>query len=125
MSKPILLIQSTCTFPLVQTGDIRKYLHMRITQIEQKFINGVMEQTNTYYELKECEEQDFLKSEYHTNFWETYVKGSVQYCSSSPDIYLQGTRDSKIYKRDTAFFIYEFLKCTEETRLEGYPECAP
>ena len=42
-----------------QTEDIRKYLHMRINQVEQKFINGVMEQTNTYYELKECEEQDY------------------------------------------------------------------
>ena len=41
------------------------------------------------------------------------------------EIYFQGTRDSPLKKQDSAYVVIEFNKCNEETKFEGYPECAP
>jgi len=38
---------------------------------------------------------------------------------------LQGTRDSPLLELDSAYIFYEFLKCTDATKLDGYPDCAP
>lgn len=39
-------------------------------------------------------------------------------------MYFQGTRDSVIKGEDSAYGIIQIMKCTEATRLPGYPECA-
>jgi hypothetical protein len=39
-------------------------------------------------------------------------------------IYLLGTRDSVYIGEDTTYGVTEILKCSEESRLPGYPECA-
>ena len=40
-------------------------------------------------------------------------------------IYLEGTRDSAYIGEDSTFGIAEILKCTEDSRMPGDPECAP
>ena len=40
-------------------------------------------------------------------------------------MYFKGTRDSNYKREESAWGVVEFLKCTEDTRLPGYPECAP
>ena len=43
-------------------------------------------------------------------------KERFQYCPSSSDIVIQGTRDSAVMKKSHAYVIYEILKCTDEVR---------
>jgi hypothetical protein len=42
----------------------------------------------------------------------------------SDNLYFEGTRDSPLNEQDSAYIIYEFFKCSEDTKLPGYPECA-
>ena len=37
---------------------------------------------------------------------------------------MQGTRDSRVERKDHSYLVYEFLKCHEQIRNEGDPECA-
>ena len=46
------------------------------------------------------------------------------YCLEDPDVYLQGTRNNQFLLKDHAYVIFEILKCHEDTREEGDPECA-
>ena len=42
----------------------------------------------------------------------------------NPDVYLEGTRDAQFLKQEHAYIIYEILKCHEDIREDGDPECA-
>ena len=39
-------------------------------------------------------------------------------------MYFEGTRDSPLEEKDSAYVIYEFFKCSDATKEPGYPECA-
>ena len=39
-------------------------------------------------------------------------------------IYLEGTRDSAYIAEESIYGVAEILKCTEDSRMEGDPECA-
>lgn len=40
------------------------------------------------------------------------------------ELYFQGTRDSPLLEQDSAYIVMEFFKCSNDTKLEGYPDCA-
>ena len=37
---------------------------------------------------------------------------------------MQGNRDSAVYHKDHSYIIWNVVRCSEETRQEGDPECA-
>lgn len=44
--------------------------------------------------------------------------------TSEVEFYLQGTRDSKVHKKEHSYLVYEFVKCTNEDKVDGDPDCA-
>ena len=65
-------------------------------------------------------------TEFEFNFFKTiHSESDYNYCAHDPNIYMHGTRDSAVDTEDHAFIIYEVSKCTEDTRQDDDPECAP
>ena len=108
----------------LEENDYRKYFHMRVRNIEKKFKDGEMVRTDTFFDIERCQQSMFQNNEYYENYWNTF-KERAQYCvANQQDLYFEGTRDSPLKEQDSAYVIYEFLKCSNETKKAGYPECA-
>ena len=107
--------------------DYKRYIHIRYKQIEKKFVDGVMSEQVEYFEYHKCTEANYQKSEYSKKYYDNFAKDRAQYCVNEDHIekiFFKGTRDSVYIGEDSAYGITEILKCTEESRLPGYPECA-
>lgn len=83
-----------------------------------------MVRTDTLYEIARCQESMFQENPYYQNYWDTF-NGRSQYCLvDQENVYFEGTRDSPLKNEDSAYLIFEFHKCSNATKMEGYPDCA-
>lgn len=55
-------------------------------------------------------------------FWKE-ITGFPMCVDHMEGVYMQGNRDSVYNLKDSAYIIYEIHKCSNETKLPGYPDC--
>ena len=102
--------------------------HMKITLRNVKFSytgpNKVEKKTVDSVPVELCSD-NYFENEYEKNFL-TLNRGSNLLCAESDTVYLQGTRDSRLAKKDHAFIIYEFAKCSDPDHKMSDPlyKCA-
>ena len=72
--------------------------------------------TSKTHRVGNCPES-FYNTEYEKKFYNVF-KDAGLLCVDDKEFYVQGTRDSRVLGKNHAFVMYEFLKCTEETREE-------
>lgn len=108
----------------LDANDYKRYMHIRVNNIKKLFNGDKMTRTDTYHEIQRCTEDGFQQNDYMKEYWKQQTR--KQYCIDHlDDVYLQGNRDSVYNLKDSSYLIYEIHKCTNATRLPGYPECAP
>jgi len=101
-------------------------VHIRINNIEKKYVNGELERVDNYYDIHRCTHHEFFGTEFEFQFYNQMKANSkYNYCARDDEIYLHGTRDSATRLQDHAYIIYEVHKCNEDTRHDDDPECAP
>lgn len=104
--------------------DVREYIHIRLNHITKHFENDEMIRKDTYHELELCKEENFQENEYYKEFWKTGLNWGLPMCVDHLDnIQLYGNLESPNNRKNSSYVVYEVLKCTEETRLPGYPKC--
>lgn len=124
-AKPLFEIQAGGDNTVdLEAENYRRYMHIRLNNIVKTFEGDVMTKTNNYYELTKCREEFFQENDFYKTYWAQSARH--QYCIDHlEDVYLEGNRDSVYNLKDSAYIVYEIHKCTEATRLDGYPPCAP
>ena len=139
MSKPL--------FEILENGDNTvdlgddmsdSFINIRLRNIIKNYNNNTeqFEFYSNYYRMAKCEEKDFQRNEFEQGYWSQY-NGRSQYCvqdekpflktqdsedyeltDNFENAYMQGTRDSLLFKQSHAYVIFEAWRCNEQTKQE-------
>ena len=98
---------------------MKKYIHVTL---RNKIVTydelGNERTTNQKYLLKPCTDDNF-KTEYGKQFFKRNQKDML-HCIDEETVFLQGTRDFQVLKKDHSIMIFEASKCTEKSLKELY-----
>lgn len=97
------------------TRENRRYLHLRLMQVTQKFDqDGNIQTSREYFNMEKCTEEHFVGDEeeggIRRQFWERN-RSRAFYCINNKEAFLQGTRDNILAKLDTTYWIVEPVRC--------------
>ena len=120
------LIEDQIIAELPLDRESRKYIHVTINNIIKKYDQyDKMTKKVIKYPMELCSKEVMSTSEYRKKFYESRMKNSFFYCAQNSDIYMQGTRDWAIYKKDHAYVFIEVKRCSNKIRNElSDPKCA-
>ena len=94
-------------------GDTRKYIRVTANNIIKTYDEDGKETVIVKkYPMVKCTTKLF-RTDYEKKFYKQRVDGSYYFCAEDDDIYLQGTRENALFKKDHAFIIYEVKRCTQ------------
>ena len=92
------------------TADSRRFMHVNLKQVINRYDTEGNESTEiNRFPVIKCPEEAF-ETTYEKKFYKTFIKSHL-YCVTDSNVYTQGTRDSRVLKRDHAYLVYEFTKC--------------
>ena len=99
--------------------EMRKYIHITL---RNKIVTydeiGNENKTEQTYRLKPCSIYSF-KTEYGKDFFKRNAQDKM-HCIDDEDLFLQGTRDFQVLKKNHSLMIFEVNKCTKQTWVDIY-----
>ena len=114
-------IASTSPYTPKDAFEMRKYIHITLINrivTHDKF--GNVQKTDKKYRLKPCSKENFL-TEYGKQFFSRNKK-DLLHCIDDSAVFLQGTRDFQVLKKDHSIMIFEVSKCTKKTWKDLYDD---
>ena len=99
--------------------EMRKYIHITLRNKVVTYDEiGNEKKTEYKYRLKPCSIYNF-KTEYGKQFFERNAR-DMMHCIDDENVFLQGTRDFQVLKKNHSIMIFEVSKCTSQTWVDLY-----
>ena len=91
-----------------------KYLKVDLKQVTFTYSDVDKTETRSHksFPVKICPVESY-KTDYEKKFYDLN-KDNHLLCADNKEVFLQGTRDSRVSKKDHSYLVYEFKRCQGE-----------
>ena len=75
----------------------KRYISVKARHIVKTYENGIMNLTDTYYDLTQCTSDYYSNTDFEKKYYEEYIiPDPYHYCFEEPGVKLYGTRSSAV-----------------------------